>query len=127
MFCNYFSVLIVINIISTTFKKNIMSNESGGFKFLKGVIIGGAIGAALGMLFAPKSGKETREKLMKEADRLKDELEKYADDFSDKANEMRADIEQKLKEVKSKIEETADGFKEKIREKEEQMNGQMDV
>ncbi len=29
--------------------------------FLKGVLIGGLIGAAAGILFAPKSGKETRE------------------------------------------------------------------
>jgi gas vesicle protein len=31
----------------------------------KGLIIGGLIGAALGILYAPKSGKETREEICK--------------------------------------------------------------
>ncbi|MCZ2102562.1 MAG: YtxH domain-containing protein [Chitinophagales bacterium] len=88
-----------------------MNKENGGFKLLKGLVIGGAIGAALGMLFAPRSGKETREKLMGEAERLKAEIEKYAEDFSEKAQEAKRELEQKLAEVKSKIEEAADNIK----------------
>ena len=37
-----------------------MANESGGFKLLKGLVIGGIIGSAVGMLFAKNSGKKTR-------------------------------------------------------------------
>jgi gas vesicle protein len=40
-----------------------MSNGAG--KFWGGLIVGTAIGAAAGILFAPKSGKETRQALKK--------------------------------------------------------------
>jgi gas vesicle protein len=33
---------------------------SGGSGFLGGVLIGGLVGAALGVIFAPKSGQQTR-------------------------------------------------------------------
>ena len=35
----------------------------GTGKFVAGVAVGAAVGAGLGVLFAPKSGKETREEL----------------------------------------------------------------
>ncbi|MGA9110865.1 MAG: YtxH domain-containing protein [Smithella sp.] len=37
---------------------------------LKGLFVGGLIGMVLGVLFAPKSGKETREDITREADEL---------------------------------------------------------
>jgi gas vesicle protein len=37
---------------------------------LTGVLIGGLIGAALGILFAPKSGKETREDIARKTEEL---------------------------------------------------------
>lgn len=38
--------------------------------FLKGLVIGGMIGAVVGILCAPKSGNETREDIIKKADEL---------------------------------------------------------
>ena len=37
---------------------------------LKGLFVGGLIGVALGILFAPKSGKEMREDITRKADEL---------------------------------------------------------
>ena len=37
---------------------------------VRGLIIGGLIGAALGVLYAPKSGKETREEISHSAEEL---------------------------------------------------------
>lgn len=37
---------------------------------VKGLVIGGLIGAAIGILFAPKSGKETRQDIAEKADEL---------------------------------------------------------
>ena len=38
-----------------------MSNSDSGARFGIGLILGLAVGAALGFLFAPRTGKETRE------------------------------------------------------------------
>ena len=37
---------------------------------LKGLFVGGLIGMVLGVLFAPKSGKQTREDITRKADEL---------------------------------------------------------
>ena len=41
-----------------------------GTDFAKGLFIGGLIGAILGILYAPKSGRETREDISKRKDEL---------------------------------------------------------
>jgi len=50
---------------------------------VKALVVGGLIGAAIGILFAPKSGKETRQDLSLKADELlakaKEEYEKAAE------------------------------------------------
>ena len=42
------------------------------FDFMKGLLIGGLIGVAVGVLYAPKSGKETREDIARKAEELMD-------------------------------------------------------
>ena len=41
-----------------------------GDNFLKGFLFGGIVGGALGILFAPKSGRETREELGEETEKI---------------------------------------------------------
>jgi gas vesicle protein len=45
-----------------------MSDNGGGF--FRGFILGGLVGGLLGVLFTPKSGREMREDLSAEADKL---------------------------------------------------------
>ena len=70
---------------------------------VKGLIIGGLIGAALGILYAPKSGKETREEISHSAEEL--------------LKKTRAQYE----EVCKKIEKLADREKELLIEKKEKI------
>ena len=54
-----------------------MSNERTNG--LLGFLAGAAVGATLGVLFAPRSGKETRERIANKAGGLKDELDEFID------------------------------------------------
>jgi gas vesicle protein len=58
-------------------KPDTMSNESR--TGILGFIAGAAVGAALGVLFAPRSGKETRERIIRKAGDAKDDVEEFID------------------------------------------------
>jgi len=84
---------------------------------LKGLFIGGLIGMALGIIFAPKSGKETREDISRKANEMfakaKEEYEKVAEksklayetsvkhvqNFSESAGEKAANMGNKVSEL----------------------------
>ena len=80
-----------------------MSKKKGFGKLFAGV----AIGSALGVLFAPKAGKDTRADLKKKLDEM---LEKVKDID---AKEVKENIQNKIEEIK---EELADLDKEKALE-----------
>ena len=79
--------------------------KKGGFgKFLVGV----AIGAGIGILFAPKSGKETREDIKKKCDELIDKAKTLnAEDvkkaITKKANEIKKGLKELDKEKVLKV------------------------
>ena len=70
-----------------------MSRKNGLGKF----VLGAAIGAGIGLLFAPRSGKETR-KILKEK---MDDLVKRAKELD--KEEVKAAIEAKINEIKEGI------------------------
>ena len=68
--------------------------------FFKGLLIGGALGALAGILFAPKSGKELRSDINEiGSEVLKDAKEIYAD-ASTKAKEIIEEAKHQAKELK---------------------------
>lgn len=96
-----------------------MSNKKSGLgKFLVGM----GIGAGLGILFAPKSGKETREDLKKMLEKLVDEVKnidvkEVKDEFLKKVEEIKNEIEDLDKEKVMKIaKEKAEMLKKKTNE-----------
>jgi gas vesicle protein len=65
---------------------------SNGGDMFKGFLAGGLVGLAVGILFAPKSGKEMREDLKLESDDLlgkaKNELDKIKNELGDLKNKI---------------------------------------
>ncbi|NCQ17532.1 MAG: gas vesicle protein [Ignavibacteria bacterium] len=72
------------------------TNESNISKgLLIGFLTGGIVGAALALLYAPKSGKELRQDIKGKADELLDEAEKYLDVAKEKASNIYNDGKKK--------------------------------
>ena len=76
---------------------------------LKGLFIGGLIGIALGILFAPKSGKETREDIAGKADELlskaKEEYEKAVEKNKTVYEESINDFKEQATDAENKVSE----------------------
>lgn len=76
---------------------------------LLGFLAGGAVGAILALLYAPKSGKELRADIKNKTEDYLDEAEKYLSEAKDKAmdliNEGRKRSERIIKDAKSKSDE----------------------
>jgi gas vesicle protein len=86
-----------------------MSDEGRGAEFLAGVLIGGLIGAAVGLLLAPQPGEETREQLRERGIELKERVVELSEEARRKAEEFqeegRATLETQTGRVKEAIEE----------------------
>lgn len=67
--------------------EDMMTTNSGG-SFVMGMICGAAVGAALGLLFAPKAGMHMRKDLKQSAQRLSRKAMKLYDQASDTASKM---------------------------------------
>jgi gas vesicle protein len=66
--------------------------DSGFGSFLAGVVIGGLIGAALGLLMAPQTGEEFREHVGEFVDSKRAELDDAVNEGRQAAEQARADM-----------------------------------
>jgi gas vesicle protein len=91
-----------------------MSNEKGSaFEAMTSFIIGAAAGFVLGVLFAPASGKETRQK-------IQDEVEKTGDKAKDNFERISREAEKGIKIVREKTQESLDAVREFIDKKKDE-------
>jgi gas vesicle protein len=92
------------------------SSSEGGFGL--GFIIGAAAGAAAAILLAPRSGKETRDKLVAAADEQKENLknkwEQTKEVAIDTVNSAKDSLYLKSIEAEDKVTAYADQAKEKV-------------
>jgi gas vesicle protein len=78
-------------------------------KVLLGLLTGVAVGAALGILFAPDKGWNTRKRISKKAEDLTNDLREKFDEFIDM-------VSVKVDEAKSKVSDISDKAKDKADE-----------
>lgn len=80
--------------------------------FIGGLIVGGLIGAVIGILYAPKSGKETREDLSRKADEILTKAKEEYDIAVEKSKKAYDATVARLKTLeetaKAKVEEAED-------------------
>lgn len=109
-------------------------SEHRTLDFLKGLLIGGAVGAIVALLYAPKSGKETREDISRKVedlyDRAREEYEesmakarKAYDAAITRLKDLEVDARKKAEEVEDIVDDiiekgktTVEGSKGRLKE-----------
>ena len=84
--------------------------------YIKGFLIGGLIGAALGILYAPKSGKETREEICRTTQDLLDKAKAQYEDKRRKIEELANREKELLAESKRRLKKAVDAGVEAYKE-----------
>jgi len=83
------------------FKIKKMENTNNTGKMLGALLLGAAIGGALGVLFAPDKGSETRRKISAKGEDLSDAMK-------DSFNDLMAEVKKEIEMVKGKGKEMLD-------------------
>jgi gas vesicle protein len=68
-----------------------MSEHDSGKSFAIGFLVGAALGAAIGILYAPHSGRETRAMIREKAEHAKERAEAVIEEAKEKAKVIIAD------------------------------------
>ncbi len=84
--------------------------------FMKGLLIGGVIGAVAGLFLAPKSGKELREDLSRKGAETLDEAKHYYSDTSSKAKAILDDALHRAEELKREAQRHLSEARQKAKE-----------
>ena len=112
--------------------------SEGNDGLVKGLIIGGLIGAAIGILYAPKSGKETREDIARKTDDLvakaKEEYEKAIakskliyESAVKNLEELELSAKERVEEVEAKVTEFAQQSAEAVQDNKNRLKKAIDA
>ncbi|MCU0362588.1 MAG: YtxH domain-containing protein [Bacteroidales bacterium] len=71
--------------------------------FMTGLLAGAALGGIIALLYAPQSGKETRDKVRQKFADLEKELEDLKSKSGQKSAKVRSDIASRLSELREEI------------------------
>src|SRR4030065_820 len=81
---------------------------------LRAFLVGGIIGAAVALLYAPKSGRETRKDISKTARRIKKETVHLVEDAVDSINDFTGEVRDKVTDVIERGKDISEGAKKEI-------------
>ncbi len=87
------------------------NNDDSGFDFFKGFLFGGVVGAVIALLYAPKSGKETRDEIRKRSLELRDDAEAKLDLAKQQAEAYLEQAKRKLDQLRQEVEESVSTVK----------------
>lgn len=94
-----------------THNRELQHKTSAAKPVLTGFLVGSAIGAATALLFAPRSGEETRAEIRGKAIDLRDRTTETVKDTvsqaKSKANELKDNVWEKAEELKQRGKQTA--------------------
>lgn len=76
-----------------------MENNNNSIKLVGALVLGAAIGAAMGILFAPNKGSETRRKITSKGEDLTDALKEKFKDLMDEVKKEVETVKDKAQEL----------------------------
>jgi len=77
-------------------------------------LLGGVVGAALALLYAPQSGRETRKDIAKTARKIKKETVNLVEDSIDSINDFAGDVKDKVSDIIERGRDLSDSAKKDI-------------
>jgi gas vesicle protein len=83
-------------------------------KIVGAFLLGGLIGASIALLYAPKSGKQTRKDISKAARRVKKETVDLVEDTIDGINDFAGDMKDKVSDIIERGKEISDNAKKEV-------------
>ncbi len=86
------------------------------YDFIKGLLVGGLIGAVIGILYAPKSGKETRKEIGRKTEELIAKAEEEYELALEKSKKVYAAAVKRLQQMESSAKEKVGEMEEKVGE-----------
>lgn len=81
--------------------------------FVCGLLFGAAVGAVLGVLYAPQKGSETRRQIREKAETVAKIIQYKVEEIQEKVQEVADDIEATAAEIKRRGEEELKSLREK--------------
>ena len=107
-----------------------MSRDSGSVDFLAGFIVGGLVGAAFALIFAPQSGEETRSQLREKGIELKGTAQEFSAEAKKRAEGLTGELQEKGKVVldqrKTRLQEAIQEGKQAATRKKEELLGKIE-
>jgi gas vesicle protein len=83
-------------------------------KIAAAFLVGGAVGALFALLYAPKSGRETRKDIARTARKIKKETVHLVEDTIDSVNDFTVDMKDKVSELIDQGVELSSGAKKEV-------------